>query len=430
MQGQGHAPAVDRRPDPAWWREPTAAQWTNYLAAWAGWVLDGFDFSIFIFAMPDIAAEFHQQSYAPTALSITLTLLVRLAGGLGAGWLADRVGRRLPLMISIAWFALCDGGVAFAPTFGWVLLLRTLFGFGMGAEWTAGAALAMESWPERSRGLASGVLQGSWGLGYVLAAAAYGLVVPAHGWRALFLVAAVPALLVIPIRLFVKETRGEAAPALSPVPAPAPAATHPGPREPSLAARIVWACLLYGASFAVYYALVALWPTLLQKELHVAKAALFGPTVCFQAGMLAGAAVIGAAASRYGVVKAQVVPLLLLLPVLPLYVGAAGAGPGLWAGAFLAGLLGAGISGVTAYLFAGLFPPAVRARSFGIVYHVGALLSAFTPSFIAWRAKAASLPLSVPLAWTAAGAALLTIAILLVRPPGILPPEVLGKKTK
>src|SRR5512140_3201887 len=97
-------PASSDRTGLPWWREPTRHQWTSYLAAWSGWVLDGFDFTLFLLAMKDIAAEF-QVSYVSTALSVTLTLLVRLLGGLGAGWLADRHGRKLPLMISIVWFA-------------------------------------------------------------------------------------------------------------------------------------------------------------------------------------------------------------------------------------------------------------------------------------------------------------------------------------
>ena len=405
---------------PPFWREPTRVQWTNYLAALLGWVLDGFDFCVFLFAMKDMAREF-QVSYVATAFSVTLTLLVRLAGGIAAGWLADRHGRRLPLMISIAWFAACDGAVALAPTFGWVLLLRTVFGFGMGAEWTAGAALAMESWPARTRGLASGVLQGGFGVGYFLASLAYAAVVPAHGWRPLFLLAALPALLVIPIRLWVKE---------APRPAPGtPSSGAPvaGLRAPGLWARIAWACVVYGASFAVYYGLTGMWATLLQTELGLSPAALRLPTLLFNAGMMAGAVAVGAAASRHGVVRAQVVPLLLLLAALPLYVGAA---PGwLWAGALLAGTLGAGISGVTPYFFAALFPAEARARSFGIVYHVGALLAAHTPLLVAWLGRPGGMPLSRALACTVAAAALLTIGLLLVRPPGIVPPEALGRRS-
>jgi len=412
------APALAGSPAVPWWRESSRAQWINYLAAWAGWVLDGFDFCIFLFAMKDIAAEFHE-SIPATASIITLTLVVRLAGGLAGGWLADRAGRRLPLMISILWFAACDGAVAFAPTFTAVVVLRTLFGFGMGAEWTSGAALAMESWPERTRGLASGVLQGSWGLGYALAAFAYAAVGPAH-WRTLFLLAAIPALLVVPIRLLVKEERLPARARPAPV-APARGAA-PGR---GLAARIVWACILYGASFAIYNALTGMWATLLMTEVGLTPAALRIPALLFNLGMLGGAIAVGAAASRFGVVRAQVLPLALLLPVLPLFVGAA---PGyLWAGAFLAGVLGPGISGVTPYLFAALFPAEVRARSFGIVYHVGALLAAPVPWLVAYLGRPGHMPLAHALAGTAAVSAVVTILMLVVRPHGILPDEVLGR---
>jgi SHS family lactate transporter-like MFS transporter len=401
---------------PAFWREPTRTQWTNYLAAWSGWVLDGFDFCIFLFAMKDIAREFGV-TYVATAFSITLTLLVRLAGGLGAGWIADRYGRRLPLVLSIVWFAACDGAVAFAPTFGWVLVLRTLFGFGMGAEWTSGAALAMESWPARTRGLASGLLQGSWGIGYILAGFAYAAVLPTYGWRPLFVLAAVPALLAIPIRLLVKEGPSPRTPA----PAPGPAGTG----TPGLGLRIAWACALYGASFAIYYGLTGMWATLLQTELGLAPAALRLPTLFFNLGMMGGAVAIGAAAARFGVVKVQVVPLAIMLLALPLYVGAAPAW--LWLGALLAGALGAGISGVTPYLFSALFPQEVRARSFGVVYHVGALLSAQTPLLVAWLGRSGGMPLSRALAGTVAVATLLTVGILVLRPRGVLPPEVLGR---
>ncbi|HYD39918.1 MAG TPA: MFS transporter [Anaeromyxobacter sp.] len=405
-----------------WWREPTRAQWTNYGAAWAGWVLDGFDFCIFLFAMRPIAREFGVQ-LSSTALSVTLTLLVRLLGGLLAGWLADRHGRRLPLMLSILWFAACDGAVYFADSFTAILVLRTLFGFGMGAEWTAGSALAMESWPARSRGLASGVLQGSFGIGYVLAAVAYAAV-GEENWRTLFLIAAAPALLVIPIRLLVKETRPASphTPVNEPAPEPGEAAAARLFRR-----RVVWGSVLYALSFAVYYALVGNWAAMLQRELSLPATALPLPTLLFQLGMLVGAAAIGAAASRFGVVRAQVVPLLLLLPALPLYVGAAGVGAGLWAGAALAGLLGAGISGVTPYLFAALFPAEVRARGFALVYHVGALFGGLTPFLVAWLAETAPMPLRWALAGAAALAALLVVGMLAVRPRGILPPDVLGR---
>jgi SHS family lactate transporter-like MFS transporter len=401
-------------PATPWWREPTRPQWISFLAAWAGWVLDGFDFTIFLLAMPAIAREFGV-TWVATAGSITLTLLFRLLGGVTAGWAADRWGRKLPLMISIVWFALCDGAVAFAPTFGWVLVFRTLFGFGMGAEWTSGATLAMENWPQRSRGIASGVLQGSWAIGYILAALASVAVAPAFGWRALFIVAALPALLVLPIRLWVPESpdwKRERA-----------AAPGTSPRDlvaPGVLGKLVWASLLWAASFGIYYGLTGLWPALLTSELGLAGAEVSFLVILFNVGMMAGAITWGTVAARKGVALALTVPILALLPALPLYVGAA---PGwLWAGALLAGATGAGISGVTPLLLTALFPAAVRARAVGIVYHVGALLAAGTPTLVAALAAGGARPLSTALAAVVAGSAALTLLVLFLRPRGALPP--------
>ena len=105
---------------------------------------------------------------------------LRLLGATAAGWLADRIGRKTPLMISILWYSICNFIAGFSPTFTFLFFFRALLGIGMGAEWPAGAALAMESWPARSRGFMSGVLQGSWGLGFALSALAYGLLYDDH----------------------------------------------------------------------------------------------------------------------------------------------------------------------------------------------------------------------------------------------------------
>jgi MFS family permease len=187
---------VQAKPMP-WWKEPTRGQWASFTAAWVGWVLDAFDFTIYILVMSHIAKEFGV-GIAAVAGSLTLTLLVRLAGGAVAGWMADRWGRKLPLMLSLLWFATFDAAIYFAPSFTWVLIFRTLFGFGMGAEWAAGTAMAMEAFPPRSRKIASGLLQAGWPIGFLLAAATAYLVVPAWGWRAMFLIAMAPALLVHP----------------------------------------------------------------------------------------------------------------------------------------------------------------------------------------------------------------------------------------
>ena len=123
-------------------------------------------------------------SGAEVAIVFTLTLWMRLVGATASGWLADRIGRKKPLMISIAWFSVCNLFAGLAPSFWLLLLFRTALGIGMGAEWPAGAALAMETWPQRSRGFMGSVLQGSWGLGALLSSAAYALLFDSIGWLA------------------------------------------------------------------------------------------------------------------------------------------------------------------------------------------------------------------------------------------------------
>src|SRR5215470_14538599 len=187
-----------------WWREPTKDQWLAWVAAWLGWTLDAFDFTIFLLIMLPIAQEFNVPLTEVTVV-FTLTLWMRLVGATAAGWLADRLGRKTPLMISIAWYSACNFIAGFSPTFMFLLVFRTLLGIGMGAEWPAGAALAMETWPQRSRGFMSGVLQGSWSIGFLLSSVIYGLFFDVIGWRGMLWVGVLPALSIVYIRYFVKE---------------------------------------------------------------------------------------------------------------------------------------------------------------------------------------------------------------------------------
>lgn len=398
-----------------WWREPTKGQWISFFAAWFGWVMDAFDFTVFLVVMPEITKEFGV-TQTSTALTITLTLLVRLIGGYVAGAMADRWGRKLPLMISVIWFAVCDGLIAVAPSFMWVLILRTLFGFGMGAEWTSGATLAMENWPARSRGIASGVLQGSWAIGYFAAAQVAGLVVPTYGWRAVFVIAALPALLVLPIRAFVPESpeiekKG------------AEASEKKGGAgigrifAPDMIGRLAWACLIMALGFGAYYGLTSSHSTLLKVDFGLSAAQAGNIISLFNVGMMVGAIACGIAASRLGVVTAVMVPALLVLPALPLYVGH-------WAGylalgAFLGGMFGAGYSGVTPLLLTSLFPAEIRARCVGLAYHVGACVAAFVPPAITLLVEKRGLRTADAIAYVAGTCALLLALSMLLRPKGV-----------
>src|SRR3984893_2038349 len=191
----------------AWWQEPSKDQWLAWVAAWLGWTLDAFDFTIFLLIMLPISQEFGVPLTEVTAV-FTIPLWMRLVGAVSSGWMGDRLGRRLPLMISILGYSLCNFVAGFSPTFLFLFLFRALLGFFMGAEWPAGAALAMEQWAIRSRGFMSGVLHGSWGIGFLLSSAAYGLLYTSIGWRGLLWIGILPALTVVYVRYFVKEPPG------------------------------------------------------------------------------------------------------------------------------------------------------------------------------------------------------------------------------
>src|ERR1700752_5540054 len=200
----GMSTAADTTRQIPWGKEPTKDQWIAWWAAWLGWTLDAFDFTIFLLIMVPVSQEFGVPM-TEVAFVLTITLWLRLVGALASGWLADRVGRKIPLMISILWYSVANFIAGFSPTFLFLAIFRALLGIGMGAEWPAGAALSMETWPARSRGFMGGVLQGSWGLGFLLSSAAYGLLFESIGWRGLLWMGVLPALVVLYIRKFVKE---------------------------------------------------------------------------------------------------------------------------------------------------------------------------------------------------------------------------------
>jgi SHS family lactate transporter-like MFS transporter len=410
--------------DPAMAMTTTATQkpqWAAFGAAWIGWVLDAFDFTIYITVALSIIKEF---GVSPMAIggSLTLTLLVRLAGGVVAGWMADRWGRKLPLMLSLVWIAVFDAAIYFAPSFTWLLILRTIFGFGMGAEWTAGTALAMESIPPAKRKLASGLLQAGWPIGFLLAALTAHFVVPAFGWRPMFLIAAVPALLVIPIRMFVPMHEAPKAVVAS-------KGVFADLGTPAVRKMLVLGSLVMALGFIVYYGMTTSYMGLhfelaacAPKDgacLAAAQSAGWTDQIWFNVGMLAGVIATGWVANRYGVIAALVTPALLAVPALPLFIGAASG----WitVGAFLGGALGVGYSGVTPVLTTSLFPDHVRARAIGIVYHAGALLAAFVPTAIPWLSKETGTSLGTTIMLVVGGALILMSAAVIALRHSIAP---------
>jgi SHS family lactate transporter-like MFS transporter len=180
-------------------------QWHAVTASFLGWTLDAFDFFVLVFLVDTLAAQFHVPA-SKIILTMTATLAMRPVGALLFGLLADRYGRRRPLMANVVFFSLMELACGFAPNYTVFLFLRAIFGIGMGGEWGVGASLAMESVSPRWRGVLSGVVQSGYSIGYLLAAVAARVVLPLWGWRAMFWAGGVPALLALYIRFRVKES--------------------------------------------------------------------------------------------------------------------------------------------------------------------------------------------------------------------------------
>ena len=173
-------------------------------ACYLGWTLDAFDFFILIFVLRKVAASFGTD-ITPITWAITLTLLLRALGAFIFGRLADRFGRRPTLMANILIYSVLELASGFAPTLTVFLILRGLYGIAMGGEWGVGASLTMESIPAEWRGRVSGLLQAGYPSGYLLASL-LNYFEPVLTWRGMFVVGALPALLVVYIRRNVPES--------------------------------------------------------------------------------------------------------------------------------------------------------------------------------------------------------------------------------
>src|SRR6266446_1902812 len=182
-----------------------ANQRNALLAGFLGWTLDAFDFFVLVMVLDAVAQEFGR-SRPEIALTLTASLAMRPVGALLFGIMADRYGRRLPLMLDIIFYSVIEVLSGLAPNYTTFLILRLLFGIGMGGEWGVGASLAMESVSPKWRGVLSGVLQEGYALGYLLAALVYFLVFPHYGWRVIFFIGGLPALLSLFVRARVKES--------------------------------------------------------------------------------------------------------------------------------------------------------------------------------------------------------------------------------
>jgi len=405
-----------------WWKEPTKDQWTAWVAAWLGWTLDAFDFTIFPFLMVPIAKEF-DVSLTGVAFVFTLTLWMRLLGATAAGWLSDRMGRKTPLMISIGWYSVCNFIAGFSPSFLFLLVFRTLLGIGMGAEWPAGAALAMETWPIRSRGFMGAILQGSWGLGAVLSSAAYGLLYDSIGWRGLLWMGILPAFLIIYVRFFVKE------PPVWVENRRIQRAQHREVRLPlfsifkrQVLVNTLTACWFMASAFVIGYSIGGLFPTYLQKDLGLSAGYVALPTLLQSLVFFLSSALWGFMADRVGRRWAILVPALLTIPVAPLYLMTGNYAMIVVFFALQGAFGGGGMHVQYPHYLAERFPTEVRATASGFCYHQGAIFGGFVPLVLTYLATTWNLGFAIPMMiGTTVGCASLIVAVR-------LSPETRGKE--
>ena len=383
-------------PPVPWWKEPTKDQWLAWVAAWLGWTLDSFDFTIFLLIMLPISQEFHVPLTAVTFV-FTVTLWMRLVGAVCSGWLGDRVGRRLPLMISILWYSICNFIAGFSPAFWFLFLFRALLGFGMGAEWPAGAALAMESWPIRSRAFMSGVLQGSWGIGYLLSSAAYGLLYTSIGWRGLLWLGILPALTVVYVRYFVKEppvwleNRRRQRVENREVRLPLFSIFKRG-----MISNTALACWWMAGGMVAYYSINGMFPTHLQKDLGLSPALIATPIIIANLLLFLLSGGWGWVGDRLGRRWTMIIPGLLGIGVAFWYMLSDNYWVIVVGYVLLAGLNGSAGSLIPSYMTE-RFPTEVRATASAFCYHLGTIFGGLVPPVITYFAVNYNMSFSIPM---------------------------------
>jgi MFS transporter, SHS family, lactate transporter len=405
-----------------WWKEPTRDQWYAFVAAWLGWTLDAFDFTVFLLIMHPIAETFHVSMTAVTFV-FTITLWMRLIGATASGWVGDRFGRKKPLMVAILGYSACNFAAGFSPTFLFLFIARAVLGLFMGAEWPAGASLAMETWPQRSRGLMGGLLQGSWGLGFLLSFAIYGLFFNSIGWRGMLWVGVLPALAVVYIRFFVKEpevwveNRRLQRTQQREVRAPLISIFKRG-----MILNTLNCCWFMASGFVLYYSINVLFPTHLQVDLKMSPGAIGEIGVAANLVVFLASISWGWVADKIGRKAAQILPALIAIPIAPLYLLTHNFTL-IWWAFVIQGAFGSGgfASQAPAYL-AERFPTEVRATAAGFCYHQGAVWGGLVAPILAYAATAYDIGYAIPMLVGTIGAALsFAIAI-------SLGPETKGKE--
>ncbi|AFC43837.1 MFS transporter, sialate:H+ symporter (SHS) family protein [Mycobacterium intracellulare MOTT-02] len=357
----------------------TADQRNSFIAALLGWTMDAFDYFIVVLVYADIAKTFHH-SKAEVAFVTTATLIMRPVGALLFGLWADRVGRRLPLMVDVMFYSVVGFLCAFAPNFTVLVILRLLYGIGMGGEWGLGAALAMEKVPVQRRGFFSGLLQEGYAFGYLLASVAALVVMDwlELSWRWLFGLSIVPALISLIIRYRVEESEvWEAAQDRMRLTS---TRIRDVLRSGAIIRRFIYLALLMTAFNWMSHGTQDVYPTFLGA--HANQGAGLSSTtvrwivVAYNVGAIIGGLVFGTLSQRLSRRYTVVFCAVLALPIVPLFAYSRGAAM-LCLGSFLMQLFVQGAWGVIPAHLTEMSPDAIRGLYPGVTYQLGNLLAAF-----------------------------------------------------
>jgi len=347
-------------------KAPTSDHRAALLAGYLGWTLDAFDFFLVVFCLTAIGREFHQSDAAMTR-AISITLAFRPVGAFIFGLLADRYGRRLPLMLDLVFYSVVEVLSGLAPNYTTFIVLRALFGIGMGGEWGVGSTLAMEKVPPRLRGVLSGFLQQGYATGSLLAAGCYFFLFDRVGWRPLFFIGGLPSLLALFVRFRVKEsevwekTRQETW-------------KHLFHAILSHWKLFLFLVLLMTSMNFVSHGTQDMYPTFLERQWNFSTKARAVMTAISNVGAIIGGTLFGLLSDRSGRRRAIITALLAAVLMTPLWAFA----PSmvlLVIGAFLMQFMVQGAWGVIPAHLSELSPDSVRGFLPGFSYQCGTAIA-------------------------------------------------------
>ncbi|HUS19977.1 MAG TPA: MFS transporter [Terriglobales bacterium] len=343
--------------------------WHAVTAGFLGWTLDAFDFFVVIFLYDILAAHF-QVSKGQIIWAVSATLFFRPVGAVIFGLLADRYGRRVPLMANVIFFSVIGFATGFVNSYAVFFVLRCLYGIGMGGEWGVGASLAMENAPPRWRGLLSGILQSGYSIGYLLAAVAARFVLPELGWRWMFWIGGIPALLALYIRSNVPESEAWR--------------QHRLPDFASIARMVggQWRRFLYLVVLMTLFMFLShgtqdLYPDFLKTEFKVPPRTVADLAILYNIGAVLGAVIFGHLSERIGRRRSIIAALALSFSVLPFW--AFGGDVFILAiGAFIMQMGVQGAWGIVPAHLNEMAPDSVRGLMPGLAYQMGILFASPT----------------------------------------------------